>query len=1304
MGSIGFMFKFKKRSTPNARRHVRTLCLETLEPRQMLAFAHPGLLYTDADFDRMATKVAAQAEPWLSGYQALISNGYAQPDTNPRPLQTVIRGGAGQNFNQMVIDIQRAYMLALRWKVSGNTVYADKAVEFLNAWQYTMTSLTGNADRYLAAGIYGYEWANIAEIMRTYSGWSATDADNFGDWLVTHFYSLNHEFLLTHNGAAITNYWANWDLCNIASMMAIGVYTDDQAMYDEAIDYLNNGGGNGALDKFVYYVHDGNLGQWQESGRDQGHTVFGVSLVGPIMQMAWNQGLDLYSYDNNRFLAGAEYVAKYNLGYDVPFEQYSWGTGQNGTYSTQTVVSSASRGNAAPGYELVYNHYVNLLGIDAPYSQERVQLLAPEGASGNGDQFGFGTLTYTLDPYPEELSKPSGLTAVNFEDTVKLDWWGAVYADSYNVYRATSENGVYTQIASGISDLLTYADHGMPDGEYFYKVTGVIDGNETDSSNVVQINTATEFIAHLQFDETTGTSAADSTGNGVTGTLNNGASWTTGNEGNAVDLSGSNQYVSLPDDIIENLSDFTIAAWVKVESTSNWMRIFDFGDSNGRYMFLTPRAGDGKVRFAIGTNYYYNEDFVEGTAALPTNQWVHVAVTLSGKVGRLYVNGELVGANAEMNLTPFQVGGTSQNWIGRSQYGGDPYLNGQVDDFRIYSNALPSGDIYELATGTAAPAVPAAPTTLNATAVAGNTINLSWAPTTADYYNVKRAAQAGGPYYTVATLLNGTTYADANLTAGSTYYYVVTAANEGGESIASPQANATALPPLPGIPANLSAGAISASKIKLAWTVSSDAESYNVQRATTSGGPYTTIATGLTATDFTDSGLAAGEAYYYVVTAVNAAGESSASNEAVATVSELSLRLKFDETSGTAAADSSGNGWAGALLNGPLWVAGRIENSVDLDGTDDYVDLPDGVVSGLTDFTIATWVYLDSNSNWSRIFDFGTGKSTNMFLTPQNGANGRVRFAITTGGGASEQQINTTATIPLQTWTHIAVTWAGNLGILYINGNEAGRNSAMTLNPSSLGSTTQNFIGKSQYADPYLDGRIDDFRILNRALSPGEISDLAYAPQLLGDYDLDGTVSGTDFLLWQRQYQQAVTVYQQADGDGSGTVDEADLAVWSNHYGSFSSLEAFTFPLSSGEDLAQQLAAVGDENATDSAFASLAREDIGARGVNNFWLPAPGVIKAESRAVVESSSAVTAAEMLESSLVSENGFHTEPDVPIPREHVLDEKNHLHRRDATRSRSIRRDGANHLDTVFEGIDQRSVRREVLGATRPTFLEP
>ena len=85
------------------------------------------------------------------------------------------------------------------------------------------------------------------------------------------FYPKNHDFLVRRHGTNPTHYWANWDLCNVASVMAIGVLCDRRDLYDEAITYFKSGVGNGSIEHVVYYMHSGNLGQWQESGRDQGH-------------------------------------------------------------------------------------------------------------------------------------------------------------------------------------------------------------------------------------------------------------------------------------------------------------------------------------------------------------------------------------------------------------------------------------------------------------------------------------------------------------------------------------------------------------------------------------------------------------------------------------------------------------------------------------------------------------------------------------------------------------------------------------------------------------------------------------------------------------------------------------------------------------------------------------------------------------------------------------------------------------------------------------------------------------------------
>ncbi|BCU76113.1 LamG-like jellyroll fold domain-containing protein [Luteolibacter sp. LG18] len=1250
-------------------------------------FVHPGLLHTDADFERMRTKVAAGAQPWADGWGALTSNGRAQLGTAPRPLQTVIRGGDGQNFTQMYIDIARAYQLALRWKVSGDTAYADQAVVFLNAWSSTMTGLTGNSDRFLASGIYGYEWANVGEIMRTYPGWAAADVTAFQNLLVNIFYPMNHDFLVNHNGAAITNYWANWDLCNMASMLSIGVFCDRTDIYNEAVDYFYNGKGNGSVSKFVYQIHPGNLGQWQESGRDQGHTTFGISLVGPICEMAWNQGLDFYGFDNNRFLAGSEYVAKYNLGYDVPFQGYAWGTGTSGTWQFQGVVSNAARGILRPCWAMVYNHYVNRKGIASPYTGGEVTANQPEGDGGNGDQLGFGTLTFSRDPIATG-QKPSGLAALEDANSIQLNWWGAAYATSYNVKRATTSGGPYTTIATGVTDLLTYTDSGLAPGTYYYVVTGTTPSGETAVSNEARAVSRAELHTWLKMDETTGTTAADASNHSHAGTLVNGPTWTTGKTGNAISFDGTDDYVSLPTSLVRDLDDFTVSTWVYLNANNTWSRIFDFGDSNGRGMYLTTKNGGGVVSFGSYTVYSYNTQTINGTAALPTAQWVHVAVSVSGKTGTLYVNGVAVGQNTSLDYQPFQLGQTRGNYLGKSNWA-DPYLNGKLDDFRIYRGALnadevrtlaasgtahlefdeasgttatditgngwngtlvngplwstsgkianavdldgsndhvtlPTGVVNGLTTasistwvnldtvsnwsrvfdfgtgtttymfltpkngntgtvrfaistgggggeqkidGTAAittggwhhvavtlngatgtlyvdgvqvgqnTAMTLTPSSLGATtqnrigrsqyndpyldgrvddfrifgraltatevsALAGtfpapsspaaaagnNSVALSWAAVSgASSYQVRRSTTSGGPYTTIAVGLTGTSWTDGSAVNGTTYYYVIAATTPLGESV-STQLSALPLPPIPAAPTGLALNGWNGA-VALSWTASSGATSYTVKRGTSSG-TYTQSTTGLTATTWSDTTAVDGTTYYYVVSASNLGGESANSSEVSVLFTQPRAYLKFDETTGLTAADASGNAWQGTLVNGPLWSAGRSNNTVDLDGTDDHVTLPTGVVNGVTGCTVMLWANLDSVSTWQRLFDFGTGTSVYMFLTPKNGANGNLRFAISTAGGGGEQKIDGTAPFPAGGWHHVAVTLAGATGTLYVDGVQVGQNTAMTLTPTSLGSTTKNYLGRSQYADPYLVGRIDEFRLYNRALTSTEVASL----------------------------------------------------------------------------------------------------------------------------------------------------------------------------------------------------------------------
>ena len=301
-------------------------------------------------------------------------------------------------------------------------------------------------------------------------------------------------------------------------------------------------------------------------------------------------------------------------------------------------------------------------------------------------------------------------------------------------------------------------------------------------------------------------------------------------------------------------------------------------------------------------------------------------------------------------------------------------------------------------------------------------------------------------------------------------------------------------PPAPVAPDGLAANAVAKDSIALTWQDRSDTEEqFSIERSS-DGTAFQLIASvGANMPSFTDSGLATGQTYFYRVSAMNSGGVSAASNVAsTRTLIGAPLAyLKLDESSGTTAYDSSPNGNHGALSGDPLWTTGQFGNALDLDGVDDHVTLPAGVVAGVRDFTIAGWVKLDSVDNWSRVFDFGTGTSTYMFLSPSNGATRKLRFAISTGSGPGEQIIEGPSALPSGVWIHFAVSLSGQTGTLYVNGSAVGTNNSMSLTPASLGTTTNNYLGKSQYADPYLNGRFDEFVIHDRALADAEIAALA---------------------------------------------------------------------------------------------------------------------------------------------------------------------------------------------------------------------
>ena len=451
------------------------------------ALSHPGILHRAEDLERMKKAVAAKESPIYDGFLAMAVNprsSFSYTVQNTGQIQSWGRGPS--NFTgQAVGDAAASYQNALMWVLTGDRRHADKARDILDAWSRSLRSITG-ADGQLGSGLQGFKFANAAELLRHsgYDGWPEKDFQACVDSLRSVWYESLSGYALFANG--------NWDDAALQTILAIAVLSDDRVMFENGLRFAAYGSGNGSVLNRV--VNES--GQGQESGRDQPHEQLGQGLLGYCAQVAWNQGVNLFGMADNRILAGYEYNARYNLGFnDVPFVA---DLDRTGKYFKQTI-SATGRGQLRPIYELAYSHYVSRLGLTAP-STSGVVFRGAGGARAiegwHEDDPGWGTLTYARPATPIGVPAvvpglPSGLRASGTGDGVSLSWVGSVdpvtgaAAQSYSVKRTENLGGDFTMIASEVPDT-KYDDRTARSGRtYYYAVTATNQAGTSGDSAVV---------------------------------------------------------------------------------------------------------------------------------------------------------------------------------------------------------------------------------------------------------------------------------------------------------------------------------------------------------------------------------------------------------------------------------------------------------------------------------------------------------------------------------------------------------------------------------------------------------------------------------------------------------------------------------------------------------------------------------------------------------------------------------------------------------------------------------------------------
>ncbi len=398
---------------------------------------HPGGLHTAADFERIRQQLAEGNERVTAAYNVLASADYAQATVTSYPTETIYRG-SNENYINAARGASMAYQNALRWQIEGNTDCADNAVSILMAWAQTTTAISGTSDQCLAVGLYGYEFAQAAELMRDYDGWSASDFQTFRQWMLDLWYPKAIGFLRERNGTwantskwwqAPGHYWSNWGLCNALCVLSIGVLCDDVHIYNQGLSFVKHDQVGTFVDprpegETIYSdgltefwgnlivttasfdgAPYGRIGQMQESGRDTGHPAMALGLAVDIAQMCFNQGDDLFAYMDNRLAAGIEYVAMQTQSVeDLPWTPYHYYT--NGYYWTDSrswLMTEPCLGVAVrPYWGTVIGHYEGVKGVAMPYSELALEAMGIDGGgagstSGGYDHLGYSVLMHTRD-------------------------------------------------------------------------------------------------------------------------------------------------------------------------------------------------------------------------------------------------------------------------------------------------------------------------------------------------------------------------------------------------------------------------------------------------------------------------------------------------------------------------------------------------------------------------------------------------------------------------------------------------------------------------------------------------------------------------------------------------------------------------------------------------------------------------------------------------------------------------------------------------------------------------------------------
>jgi len=338
------------------------------------------------------------------------------------------------------------------------------------------------------------------------------------------------------------------------------------------------------------------------------------------------------------------------------------------------------------GYYNIINHNTGLfLDVNNGDMADGTNVMEWEGNGGDNQLWKFVPAEHAVDAIAPIT--PTGLTATPQSGAVKLTWAANVDEDIYGymVYRYNAAVGIWECIGRKVQGT-AFLDNTCRKGQPLrYRIRALDKAyNLSEPSAEVETKTASDKAMIAQW---IGLSPKDNTANKMHAAAN-GVVYTTDGGHTAFSFDGTDDYLKLPYHA-GDMPEMTFAAWVKGSSTTAWQRIFDFGNGEDEYLFLTPTNGSA-MRFEIKKGGVTQS--LNANTTLGTGTWKHVAVTIGANEVAIYINGAKNASTTSITLRPSDVA-PAMNYLGRSQFDADPAFKGLMSDVRLYNYALSADEV-----------------------------------------------------------------------------------------------------------------------------------------------------------------------------------------------------------------------------------------------------------------------------------------------------------------------------------------------------------------------------------------------------------------------------------------------------------------------------------------------------------------------------------------------------------------------------------------------------------------------------------